>query len=437
MRFTQPPTINTGDVLCKVQMDGYRLNDEYFNAIADAWRPIPASWDRGFIASESAQSVYDSYHLLRADAKTLCYYLYAAGSDIVAKLVYDGVQVAQVWPAVSPVYGTYDLSGKSAGLYRCQYTLYNENGGSGWAGLRPPYTRYTGSKTYTTPPTITDGNVSQASHFQKWGDNDLYFKDVTHPNPAFTGMGCTFIASGLTRDLWYGWDRFHPDHYRMQYKIEFAKTGGDCKIRLYYDAGGGNEQYMDITTSGVHTGYWDLSSPGNYTKGDFYKVYAKLQRPSDEYDAAGIVYYLYMSPPALDSSYTTMDQFAAGQYVYGSTGGQDTRLALLSSNDNAIRDRLIWADETTGRMDYCVAKSEYVRLGGTDSSVHAMVRRFNLLYYRTLNAELSWGSESQRLEDFDDGAGITYRILDLNSLGIPFGQVYQIAGDQVLFAMEL
>lgn len=437
MRFVYPPTINTGDVLCKVQMDGYRLNDEYFNAIADAWRPIPASWDRGFIASESEIGVYDSYHLLRSDAKTLVYYIYASGSNISAKLFYDSVLVATVTPATSPVSGTYDLSAKDPGIYRCHYILYDDGGGSGGAGLRAPFTRYTGSKSYTTPPTITDTATSQASHFQAWGDNDLYFRDVTHPNPAFTGLGASYIASALTRDLWYGWDRFHPDHYRMQYKIGLAKEGGDNKVRLYYDYGGGNEQYMDITTDGEHIGYWDLTSPGNYTKGNYYKVHARLIRPNTDYGAAGTIHYLYMTAPAKDASYTIMDQFSAGQYVYGSTAGQGTRLALLSSNDDAIRDRLIWADGTTGRQDYCVAKPEFVRLGGTDKGELAGVRRFNLLYHRTKGAELTWGDEqSQRLEDYDDAEGEKYHILDLNSLGIPFGQTYSIDGDELLFAME-
>lgn len=445
MRFSYPPTLATNEGLCKVHLDAFRANDEFFNGIADAWRPVQATGGKGFIGEETSLTIYDGRHLLRADSKTFCYYIFVDGgsgsNEIKLKLYYDNVLIDEVTTTGGYQYKdtNYSLSSKSPGLYRVHAILQRDEYPGGSGGLRAPYTRYTGSLSYTTPPTITDDQTSSASHFQAWRDNDLYFRAQSSPRAAFVAVDDGYTGDEPAKWIWAGYDRFHPDHYRLQYRTQLSTTSGGNKIKLYYDQGGGNEQSMLIETAGWVNGYWDLSSPGNYTKGAYYRVAAQLLRTDVYTDAQAQIHHLMMRPLTGDASYTVMDQFVAGQYVYGNTGGQGTRLSLLSSNDTAIRDRLIYADGTTGRQDYAIPSPFWPQLGGNTGGYYTFMRQHDLLYYRVQKATLYWGDEeSQGLEDYDDGASHPYWILNLNSLGIPRGSVYSIAAPdgELWYAME-
>jgi hypothetical protein len=441
VRFTYPPTLETGDVLSRVHVESFRANDEYFNGLANCWRTVNRGAERNFIGDELSINIFEGRHILRSDAKTLQYYLYVNGNATTqhtVTLYYDGVQVGTVSSSsgVQTSDSTYDLSAKSPGMYRVHAVLTRANNSYNLTGgLRPPFTRYTGARSYTTPATITDGGISAAWHFTRWRDNDLYFRDVTPINSGFSGLEAQYIGSGLNRDLFHGWARFHPDHYSIRYRVYLSTNADGNKIRLYYDYGGGNQETHDITATGWSTGTWTLSSPGNFTKGNFYHVAARMIR-SGTTQATGDVTYLMSMPTQADASYNVMDEFAAEQYVYGSTAGQDSRLALLSSNDSAIRDRLVWGATTPSRMDFAFRRPEIARLGGTDYGVVAIMRRYDLLYFRTHNVDITWGEDSQRLENYSD-PGNPYYTIDLNALGIPRGMIYYLEGEVVDYAAEI
>ena len=81
-KYVQPPTLYAGQILGKANLSLYVDNDYYFSGIADRLRCIPAGEQRGFIGTETGPiTLWEGYHLLTADAKTLRYYLGAWSND--------------------------------------------------------------------------------------------------------------------------------------------------------------------------------------------------------------------------------------------------------------------------------------------------------------------------------------------------------------------
>lgn len=435
MRFVYPPTIVDGDVLSRVQIDAFRLNDEYFNGCANSWAAIPAGVIRGYIGDERDLEIYDGWHMLREDAKTLHYHIFADGGDwqrVTVDLHYAGQSVVSV---TSPSgggrgekSGTIDLSAKPPGLYRVQAIMSRNEIPGGAGGIFPPFTSYTGPLSYTTPPTITDGQVSSANHFNAWRDNDHYFRAQVPANIPFTGFRGGFGGSHWVRLLWFGMIRWHPDRSRIHYKVSLGTNKGGNQIRMQFD-----NMTHTIKAEGVTEGYWDVVAP---QKGGFYPLYVYLERDDDTVDGGAEIFYIYTSNPGVPTGYTNMDRFTAGQYVYGNTVGQNTSLQLLSDNDAAIYDRLVYSDGATGRMDYAVMTPRFARLGGIDKGKLACSRRYDVLYYRTKKAVLKWEDDnSTALKDYEDDE--PWWALNLNSLGVSVGQVYTIEGEEVCFAWEV
>jgi len=164
-----------------------------------------------------------------------------------------------------------------------------------------------------------------------------------------------------------------------------------------------------------------------YTKGDWYRVRVTLEADANDIWRLGALSYLYITAAALDGSYTVMDPFTVDQFVYGTTVGQDTRLALLTSNDASIYDRLTWGAAIPGRMDFACYEPEFVGFADYWYYGNYRLKRVgDTLYYRTKGAELLLpGGETESLQDHDDTSG-DYNILDLNSINLPHGSHYSL-----------
>ena len=63
-----------------------------------------------------------------------------------------------------------------------------------------------------------------------------------------------------------------------------------------------------------------------------------------------------------------------------------------------------------------------------------IVHRYDTLVYRTTDGELSWGDETEGLDDYGSTG---YQTLDLRGLDLAYGQVYKITGAPVDYAAEI
>lgn len=439
MTYVTPPTVTTGQVLGRAYLQILRNNDDHFLGLAEGWRPVNYGVSRTWIGSELEVVIWHGYHYLALDAKTL-HYNYTvsgcSGGNATAHLYYDNVEIdTQVGNGNSN--STYSLAAKDIGIYEVKCTMtravYTDSPGA-VTTFTPPYTTYTGAESYTAPDSISDGATSAATSFNKWRSNDLYFNACKPRQPGFVGQSRGHVGSSLDTVIWDGWI-YHPYQYsRLYYGVNLADTLSGSHVVVSYNVDGTPEQVCDITVAGDSFSYHDLDS---YTEGTLYHVQARLYRTNTDYNPGGSIIYLYLCPqPGHEAvGYTSMGEFTVGQYVYGSTGGQSTRLDLLSDNDAVIYDRLTASG--TGRRDFAVSKTAYVRLGGTDYGYYRMTRQGDFLYY-VGGGEIVWSGGSQYLTSTDETN--PYLVLDLNSVtDLPHGTVYWISGvdDACKFAMEV
>jgi hypothetical protein len=455
LRYESPPTFETGQVLGRANLGILRDNDDFFRGLADRYRCIPYGASRSWIGDETEQVVWDGYHYLEADALTLYYHLTLAGRDTAghAHLYYNwdgdvgspgGTLIATI-SSNGTSSSSYDLSTfhgtNGDGLYRVGCVMHRDADGEDEnlnTTCRAPYTVYTGAKSYSTPPTITDGNAGTAAHLNTLRNNDLFFNDCTPRQPGFVGMERSYLASEHSLILWDGWIKHRSTE--MYWYIGMVPGDGDNnadsnQITIKYDLDGTPETVKTHTTNGTSESHATLA--GSYTIGNWYRVQVEQTRSSHAsgYNCTGSVYYLYMAPPQDsegETAFTLMDEFTENQWVYGDTAGQDTRLELLSDNDTYIIERLCWDDDEVGRLDFAVSKPAFIRLGGTDTGDYRLQRRGNTLYYRGTELTLRWGTDNN--EGLDDAADCS--TFDLNSIDLPHGTIYRVTGTTLEYAME-
>jgi hypothetical protein len=427
--FTTPQSFVNGGVVGRAQLGVLLDNDRYFNGLCDRWRTVVAGGQR---TNTITQELWDGYHLLRSDAKTL-YYCIEAGTNAVVDLYYDYGGANQTLIATAdnanPVRsGSYDLSSFDPGLYR----VYARNRGTSGTTSTcwPPYTVYTGALSYTTPPTITDGSVASYVDFNKFVANDLFFNANRPPQPAFVAGTRKFIGTETSLIIWHGWIKHHNPVVRYHIKLNPYDAPGNSnnnQMRIIYGYGSAlAENVIQTAVVGEHEGSHTLVNA--FVDGNWYHVAVEISRDDGNgYIQTSSVYYLMTEPAAASATFTNMGDLTVGQFVYGSTAGQNTRLQLLSDNDNDIDDRLL-------RMDFAVREAEYVDLGDSGGTWHyRLKRRYDTLYYRGTNVTLQFGDdESVALTDVSAGYG-TYNLQQAS--GLVYGMIYQVVGS-LQFAME-
>jgi len=449
LEYVKPSEFTTGQVLGRANLGVLVDNDNYFNALADRWITIPAGMVTKWESDIGTRIAWDGWHLKRTDMDTLYYWAKIDSDTPVAEpttLVgwydynddFNDTQMFSI-SGDDTASGTVDLSAFPDGLYRVTFIMTRD---VGWddatATIRAPFTIYTGALSYTAGDTITDGNVSAATSFNKWRSNDIYFNAITPAQVASAGMYRNRSGIGET-EIWTGWDKFHPDHLRMFYLCWFEEEvpADTSEIKIYYDADNDVAvQSTSFSAAGWNQSHWDITDFG-YTKAQFYKVKVTLDNTVGTGGRWASMDYLYMTASTLDASYTVMDPFTVDQFVYGSTAAQLTRLDYLTDNDASIRDRLTWGAVNPGRMDFACFEPEFHGYNGTWSyGNYRFRRRGDLLYYRTLGAELVLpDGTTEGLEDYS-GSG-DYNILDLNTLNLPHGGQYSIRRCSYLTAQQM
>ncbi|HFD38531.1 MAG TPA: hypothetical protein ENJ31_01590 [Anaerolineae bacterium] len=438
----QIPAFEDGQALGRLAYSALFDNDQALHAWADRRWAVPNAVVRGFIGTETTQALWDGYHLLRSDAKTLHYAISVSSNNpaepLTVALYYDyggsgQVKIAEI-SGTDSASGTYDLSGFAAGLYRV-YARMNRTDGNhgGSATCQAPYTTYSGSRTFTTPPTITDGAVGAAATFNIWRGNDLYFGEQISLNAPHLRVSRGYVGNEPSLLIWNGYAIHCPDHERIYYRVSLSSAaGGNVLKGIYdYDALASKHVFATISAAGTVEGYADLPA-STYSAGATYRVVWQLSR-SDVYTGTGAdIQYMFLGPAAANAGFAVPGELVVGQYAYGDTAGEDTRAELLSDNDSNLNGR-----QGMIRRDYAVRKAEYIDLGSSGGQWHyRLIRQHDLLYYRGSGITLRWGTdESQPL---DDVGSDDYKIFDLRQLsGMPPGTIYYLDSSNLEFAAEV
>ena len=440
LEYVKPMEFTTGQVLGRANLGVLRDNDDYFNAVSDRAIHVPAGQVTAWESDTISRVAWDGWHLKRADMDTLYYYAELSNDDaghpttLVGWYDYnDDFNDTQMFTrsTTGTSSGTVDLSSFPDGLYRVTFIMTRAGGDTGYdatATIRAPYTIYTGSESYTAGHTITDGNTSDVAHFNRWRDNDIYFNAITPSQIPSVGMATETTLTSTTLELFNGWDKFHPDHLRMGYRIYLDGFGAGDVVKIRYDADADvSTQTKNITVDETwEESTWDITDSG-YTKGNWYRVRVTLESDANAGWRTGTCDYLYMTAASLDASYTVMDPFTVDQFVYGSTALQDTRLQLLTDNDASIYDRLTWGAANPGRMDFACFEPEFHGYnGGWFYGNYRFKRRGDTLYYRTKGAELVLADGTTESLTDHDGTSGDYNTLDLNTIDLPHGSLYWI-----------
>ena len=132
-----------------------------------------------------------------------------------------------------------------------------------------------------------------------------------------------------------------------------------------------------------------------------------------------------------------MDEFTVGNIVGGKADVPfvvTTDVSNLATNDKHIFSALC-ANAKVGRRDYAV-RTPSVALNSTSYAGDLrIVHRYDRLVYRTTDGEMTWGTNTESLDDSDSDNA--YQTLDLTGLDLAYGQVYKITGGPVHYAAEI
>jgi len=441
--YTQLQAFEAGQIIGRATMGVLRDNDNYFYGLANRWMP----WMHAPIVKGTAGQVtthfWQGYHLLRDDATLLHYWFWImAGSthSVTGVLRYyddngDAVVIKTLTAAAGATnsYGTsVDLSDYatiSAGLHEVRFTLTHDSSDVGYAVARPPYTSYTGDEAFDSGAFPHDGITSNLSHFNTWRANDEYFQACAPNNPAFHMVQARHTINSSSYMVWDGYMRHSVGHEQVNFKVKFADDSNNNRLVIYYDFNGDVDQYSySVTTAGSYIES-SFELPANtYTHNNWYRVTVRELRDAATPGTYCWVDYLYMSPPDdLDVSDYLMDDFTPGQWVYGDTDLQSTRLMNLTNMDYLIFATMC-RNATIGRMDYAVrndSPTDYYQPRWT----HRLIHVYDFLWYRGTDVVMEWGTDSTRsLPSTDTDNPVL--VMDLRSISeLAYGQHYTLSGD--------
>ena len=102
-----------------------------------------------------------------------------------------------------------------------------------------------------------------------------------------------------------------------------------------------------------------------------------------------------------------------------------TAVAVGLASTRHSRPRVILCQSAAiGRRDYAV-RTPSVTIDNVDwRGDLRLCHRYDTLVYRTVGGEMTWGTNSESLDDWDSDNA--YQTLDLTGLDLPYGQVYKI-----------
>ena len=465
-RYEVPTAIEDGMILGRANLGVYRSNRNYFYGLADRWSCVPrGALNVYFTGTQKETIAWDGYHLLWSDAMNLHYDMSMAGDrSCRLKLTYNGTLIREIRGGDTVAGAQYDLSTlglETPGLYRVQFTMTRTDGGTATnATIRAPYTTYTGTQKFTTPPVIHTGDTSNTRIFDVWRANDQYFNAITPPQPPFSSESAGWGSSGSkSATFWRGWAR-HLGPTRVYFWVSVtaqdSRNRADNGLRLYYGdtliTDNRYAEYDDVHAtlqpisqqSEAWEGYFDVPQ-GIYAAGTWVPVSAQIYRgassstftsdgleddpftPWDEsefgdsaYDvgATSAVNYIYTAPPP-GIPVGVLNTLTVNDYL------TPTVPETMSDFDRYINGRL-------KRYDYAV-RSKGVD-DGSAAEGYRFKRRYDTLYYLGEGIEITWGTDQrQSLPDVSEGYG-EFDLIQVD--GLHYGTIYRVTGDLLFYAME-
>ncbi len=449
MTYITPPTFAINQYLSAYKIRTLKSNREHFNGLADALEMVQSSCHRGFTGygniGDSA-TVYDGYiYLTQNHLHFICELdANASGGDISTTLtLYDTAGTSWIMyhthTAGTSAIQTYDATDRTKNaIYRVLMIVTRESAGEDMpkGSLHFLYEDYQpATLSYTVPTTLTDGVTSAVTDFTYLTTNDAYFHAIESQNQGFTGITKTNGNNNGTHTIWEGWVRHRhnngSNHGRVYYKCtNTPAVEGTTTLQILYDAtdvsGYGAETVLSDATAGIKEGSFNLIQ--TFIVGIWYLVRVQLVvADCGGNSAAATVHYLYTGPNGKHTGFVPMGEISAGQFGWGTTTNQRSRLDLLRANDVNLNSRLVG---TNWSMHNAAVHKGYFTNYSTIAPYGSVtiVHRKSILYYRGKGTvTMSWGtSNAQGLTDYD--ASHPYQTLDLNSVqNLAMGQIYTIS----------
>lgn len=421
MPYTIPPVFVDDEYLGAYKLRILAANDDYFKGNADRFEMAGPTFQPGANLCIAGFQYFNGYIYLTQGTLKWSYNWSVAGVGTTAnavKLYIDkglGSEIVLSSQTNSNTYtGSTDVSALTAGLHNVQLEGtwdYEDEGGPWPLGcLHYCHEVYTGAEVYAAPNSFTDGQTSAIADFTKVTGNDLYFRAVEPGNHPFVRVALAAVAGGVPG--WSTWFKFRTSCPRMYYKNSDAfdqhVTVGDTA---------GTHQHCTLTAS--TEGYVDLTEA--FVAGTWYQI-------AEEAPGGGDIEcptYLGFGPIAAGAGFTPVGEFTPGQFVWGTTANQRTRLELLKENDVNIAAGLAPADYAGAR--HAVAYIPY-GAGGNKQYVpsYYFKHRLPVLSYAGTGITMSWGTANTLTLPAYTGAIGKVDLASINTLMV--GQIYRLEG---------
>jgi hypothetical protein len=445
MPYNTPPTFADDEHLSAYKLRLLAGNDDYFSGIADRYEaPVP-TWEGG------AKSMTVGCHFFQGKinhvtGRNTLYWEYdwditgfSTANETITLIIDEGLasEIVASAKVVADGSGTYSGSTNIAALADGLHTVqligtwdYCDDANDRPTGvLKYCYEAYTTPLAYAVPTSFTDGNVSAVAHFSVLSDNDSYFRACEPGNHPFAHLGVNATAGGIPG--WRAWFKHRAGCLRMYYKNSAAAF--DIVIN---PGGGALEETVTLTGTAVtvpptpgYEGYHDITVA--LVDGTWYEITGPVgggDAPCPDYIGFGRV------PASAISGYVPTGEFMPGQFVWGTTANQRTRLELLKSNDVSIQARLNPANYQ-GRHHAVLWSPGIDKNGNPDAGGGLADYSPSYHYFKHLLPTLSYTGTAVVMEWETDNSitlptsGTVAGKIDLSSLSdLQVGQMYKITG---------
>lgn len=431
------PEFEAGQLLGRAVYRPLFRNDQFLRAWGRRLIPVPRGVVRRYVSNETSRVIWDGYLYVDADHETLNYYIAVESDDSdhpsTVSLTFDGDAVdsiAGTSAGLQEKSGTFDVSGYAEGMYQVVATMTRGGGDTGndavgWC--RAPHLSYDGALGYVLQDAPLDGQVPTAGMFNVWRANDLYFESQLSPNHGFVGVARKHVGTELSLEIWNGFDQHIGRRIYYHATIDEYDDEDHNLLQGWYDydnlASKVKFAELRFGVNGDEEGYYDLPA-ATYTAGTIYRVtWVMVRDDTTSMTPKATVVYTSLGPASADS-FTLPGELAVEQYVYGDTSGQDTRAALLTSND-----AVLYANRRIQYRQYASSKAAYADLG-TSTWVQVFERMGDYLAYRGTGLSLEFGAGSVvTLDDYVD-PDAPYQVLDLRTVdGLLHGMQYEVSSD--------
>jgi hypothetical protein len=443
MEYNTPPSFATGDYLSAYKLRLLANNDDHFNGVASRYNAVPLTFG---ISSPDAVEPYEFYNGWLFLTQNAIHYAFQCdphvvdygGSCVLHLRNTEGGGIASVDDSATPgevITGSFDCSALDKNKLYNLVGVVTRAAYHHTAFVAKLYYAYEDNDAanphYDAPAAFTDGDVSTAAQFTQLSTNDTYFRLCESDNWPTHALSYTTSDDGWPT-VWEGHTKHNGD--RLYYKLELAGIGGGY-VEIFYNGGA---VFNTGSVNAVFEGYVDVAA---CAVGTWYQVYVRLR-----HYAAGAttvtVHYLGTGPAVASATFTPLGEFMPGQFGWGTTATQRTRLELLRSNDADLNGRLALRNHAVHS-----GTVPYVGPAYATQNCSLVIKHLkNVLYYRGTGLTMGWGAvvgghytNSLLLED----TGVAnHKTLDLTGLSyLAIGQMYTISCNGVApnvlnYAME-